>query len=927
MLLEVLRKALPSGKTLPQSYYEAKKIIKNLGLHYKKIHACVNDCILYRKEYEKEEQCPKCFSPRYKFNEVYSSTIGRKKGSKIPQKILRYFPLKPRLQRLFISKKTALDMRWHKERRVDDGILRHPADAEEWKEFDKLHESFAEDPRNVRLGLATDGFNPFSNMSTSYSTWPVILLPYNLPPWKCMKSPFFILSMLISGPKSPGNDIDVFLEPLIEELHDLWSYGVETYDASDGTSFFLRAAILWTINDFPAYGIISGWCTKGYMACPICNKETCSFWLKNGKKVCYQGHRRFLPLDHKWRDLKSAFDGKKEYRDKPMPMSGDDVVAQLSCIQPVTFGKTQPKKRKRDEDLNWKKNSIFFKLPYWRTLKLRHNLDVMHIEKNVCDNILDTLLDIDGKTKDNIKARFDLQALGIRKHAKLDGNSYLVPPACHTLSMVEKRKLCAFLASVKFPDGYASNLSKCVNSKECRLTGMKTHDCHVILQKLLPLSIRGSLSDNVCDAINELSDFFTRLCSKELKPEELENLESKISLTLCKLERIFPPAFFDIMVHLPIHLAREATLGGPVQYRWMYPIERYLCKLKRYVNNKAFPEGSIAEGYIAEECLTFCSMYLDDIETQFNKIERNYDNCKEKSQQNLSVFSDNTRLIGKGVYNFIDKKSWEQAHSYVLKNTDEVLPFICEEKKKAHTNLEYIAYHPDQRVTHYEACVVNGLRFHTKQREINKKTQNCGVVVKVEEESGYRDYYGVLIDIIQLDYLGNNHVVLFKCDWYEGRSIQKDKYNSTSINMSKPWKTKEPYVLASQAQQVFYVNDIKLGNDWKVVIKAEARSSWNVLENDDGNSTIINEPIQQNEPDSTSIPSTISYDFEEWQRTDIPAATIDSDGLAPVEEDLDEFIEDEDEDDETLAEYNEEDEEQIDNEDDTEMDESEGEHD
>ncbi|KAL0333115.1 UNVERIFIED_CONTAM: hypothetical protein Scaly_2213000 [Sesamum calycinum] len=143
-------------------------------------------------------------------------------------------------------------MRWHKEKRTDDGVLRHPADGQEWKEFDKMHESFSQDPRNVRLGLATDGFNPFSNMSSSYSIWPVILLPCNLPPWKCLKAPFFILSMLIPGPTSPGNDIDIFLEPLIDELKELWDNGIETYDASTSAKFSLRAAMLWTINDLPA---------------------------------------------------------------------------------------------------------------------------------------------------------------------------------------------------------------------------------------------------------------------------------------------------------------------------------------------------------------------------------------------------------------------------------------------------------------------------------------------------------------------------------------------------------------------------------------------------------------------------------------------------------------------------------------------------
>ena len=71
------------------------------------------------------------------------------------------------------------------------------------------------------LGLASDGFNPFGNMSISYNMWPVVLIPYNLPPWMCMKKTFFMLSLLIPGPTTPGNDIDIYLQSLIDELNDL----------------------------------------------------------------------------------------------------------------------------------------------------------------------------------------------------------------------------------------------------------------------------------------------------------------------------------------------------------------------------------------------------------------------------------------------------------------------------------------------------------------------------------------------------------------------------------------------------------------------------------------------------------------------------------------------------------------------------------
>ena len=99
--------------------------------------------------------------------------------------------------------------------------MRHPADSQAWKMFNSQHVEFSSDPRNVRLGLSSDGFNLYEHMSIAHSTWSVILFPYNFPPWMCMKRPSFMLSLVIPGPFSPGNDIDVYLKPLIEELKEL----------------------------------------------------------------------------------------------------------------------------------------------------------------------------------------------------------------------------------------------------------------------------------------------------------------------------------------------------------------------------------------------------------------------------------------------------------------------------------------------------------------------------------------------------------------------------------------------------------------------------------------------------------------------------------------------------------------------------------
>lgn len=122
-------------------------------------------------------------------------------------------------------------MRWYIEKHVNDGILRHPADSQEWKEFDLKHSEFALEPRNVRLGMATNGFNPFGNMNNNYSMWLVILIPYNLPPWLVMKEPYLMMSLLIPGSNQPGNELDVFLRSLVDKLKELWEEGARTYDA------------------------------------------------------------------------------------------------------------------------------------------------------------------------------------------------------------------------------------------------------------------------------------------------------------------------------------------------------------------------------------------------------------------------------------------------------------------------------------------------------------------------------------------------------------------------------------------------------------------------------------------------------------------------------------------------------------------------
>ncbi|GJX10836.1 reverse transcriptase domain-containing protein [Tanacetum coccineum] len=353
--------------------------------------------------------------------------------------------------------------------------MNHPCDGRAWKYFDMMKPEFSGDAKNVRLGLAADGFNPFGMMSQTYSMWPVILTTYNTPPWMCMKETSLMLTMLIPGPKSPAKDIDVYLQPLIKELQELWK-GVWTKDAATGTHFQMKAALLWTMNDF------------------------------HSLSICLE------------------------------------LYADISAI---------------------------------------------------------LLMGLDAK-------------LGASKEMTL---------------MI---------------------------------------------------------------SIQDMS----------------EAKKQSISI-LIELEQIFPPAFFDIMIHVAIHLPDEAILDGPIHYRWMFPFERYMKKLKNYVRNKAKPEGSIAEGYVAEEALTFCSRYLkDDVETRFNRLGRNDDGLPEEEPNKFQVFRSACKLTGRMKATRLTTDVRQAVVWFVLNNSPEV-------------DADILAYK--------ESCEVCGNELRYNSYQLNAASFNTGL--------------------------------------------------------------------------------------------------------------------------------------------------------------------------------------------------------
>ncbi|GKA85231.1 hypothetical protein Tco_0806885 [Tanacetum coccineum] len=445
----------------------------------------------------------------------------------------------------------------------------------------------------------------------------------------------------------------------------------------------MRAMVLWTINDFLARSSLLGWSGQGYKACLTCIEDTPS--MQNG--------------------------------DPPRKFDRDQIQAQLARLPTHVKGKHPSYggvkiKRNVLVELNWTKRSIFYELEYWSFLTLKHNLDIMHIEKNMLEAILNTLL-MNDKSKDTAKARQDLKRLGIRSGLWLGqtkNGKCSKPQAAYSFTPENRKKFCQFIKGVKLPDGFGSNFKHKVTDNDTNITGLKSHDCHIMMQRLLPYGLQQYLPDEVAKPIIELCSFFKQICSATLMEDDMLKAQSKVVDILCNLELIYPPAFFDIMIHLVIHLPLEALEGGPIRPRWMFPFERFMKKLKGYVRNKDKLEGLIEEGYVAEEALTFSSHYFWDVTTKFNH-----------NDPGVSV-------------------------------TNELFALAC---GPISTPISVIS------------CVVNGVRLVVPNHDERRTTQNSGIC-----SPGGKDgemYYVQLQEILEFLYFSFK-VVLFRVKWFDTRN-------------------------------------------------------------------------------------------------------------------------------------------------------------
>jgi len=224
-------------------------------------------------------------------------------------------------------------------------------------------------------------------------------------------------------------------------------------------------------------------------------ESTNSFYLPNGRKTCwFDCHQRFLshghPLRKNKKDFRKGKDASTEY--PPESLTGEQIYYELlSGVNPprtkdVGGNGHEKKMPGYGKEHNWHKESILWELPYWKDLNLRHCIDVMHTEKNFLDNIMNTLMSVKGKSKDNIMSRMDIERFCSRPDLHIDSKGKAPFPA-YTLTNEAKMSLLQYVKhAIRFPDGYLSDLGSCVDMENGKLSGMKSHDCHIFMERLLP---------------------------------------------------------------------------------------------------------------------------------------------------------------------------------------------------------------------------------------------------------------------------------------------------------------------------------------------------------------------------------------------------------------------------------------------------------
>jgi hypothetical protein len=269
----------------------------------------------------------------------------------------------------------------------------------------------------------------------------------------------------------------------------------------------------------------------------------------------------------------------------------------------------------------------------------------MHVEKGVFESTISLLLDIPSKTKDELSARKDLEALEVREELHLqerpNGNAFL-PPASYTLTTEKKWAICKCLHGIRVPTEFTSNIKNLISMSDLRMSGYNTHNCHIMLSLFLSIATRAINHPYVKMVITSMCHFFNAISKKVIDIIELDELRKEIRVTMRQLEMCFPPLFFDMMEHYMIYLIDQIFVLDPMYMHYMYPYERHMVVMKDHLCKRSHPEGSMIEGYTTKEIIECYADYIKDGKPICVPISRHRGRLSGKESKGLKSIIDTT---------------------------------------------------------------------------------------------------------------------------------------------------------------------------------------------------------------------------------------------------------------------------------------------
>ncbi|EYU40698.1 hypothetical protein MIMGU_mgv1a021759mg, partial [Erythranthe guttata] len=419
------------------------------------------------------------------------------------------------------------------------------------------------------------------------------------------------------------------------------------------------------------------------------------------------------------------------------------------------------------------------------------------------------------------------------KEIGMHSGRMIKPKAPFLLDKDEKHQFCQILKDLKLPSNFSSNLSNIVSVNPPSLHSIKSHDYHVIVEYLLPVLLQHAFPKyrDLRRAIQQISLFFNLLCSKIMIRKDIQRAKYMVVEALCVLEKYFPPSFFDISIHLMVHLADEALICGPVGPRWMFPFERQMKDFKDIPSNKRYIEGSIAESYIVGESVRYCMEYMP------NSLDGNHKRTRQAFLEENGEFSDEGPLLDDVVIK-LEPQQFQQIRRWMLFRLEyklfltyiihSITQLLLSKETETKAMMWRLVQGPRHEAKSYKKYRVNGFVFSPKYHDDIVVTQDSGVCMKAwttfrakkgdkRLKDAWTMWYGVIKQILELDCTLFKEVV-FYCDWVRVEDkvngckhcpdsnlvmVNFDKFKSCSSELD------EPVILASEATQVFNSKDLK----------------------------------------------------------------------------------------------------------------------